>query len=95
MSTIQQELVIKARADVANAKQGLASLDQSVDGLASAQEGLKTASNDAAQGLAAEASAAQAAAQEKAVCGPRLCHSQPKRNEAGSSMTPVVTLNQP
>ena len=62
MSTIQQELVIKARADVANAKQGLASLDQSVDGLASAQEGLKTASNDAAQGLAAEASAAQAAA---------------------------------
>jgi hypothetical protein len=63
MSTIQQELVIKARADVANAKQGLASLDQSVDGLASAQEGLKTASNDAAQGLAAEASAATAAAQ--------------------------------
>jgi hypothetical protein len=62
MATIQQELVIKARADVANAKQGLASLDQSVDGLASAQEGLKTASNDAAQGLAAEASAAQAAA---------------------------------
>ena len=62
MSTIQQELVIKARADVANAKQGLASLDQSVDGLASAQEGLKTASNDAAQGLAAEASAATAAA---------------------------------
>ena len=63
MSTIQQELVIKARADVANAKQGLASLDQSVDGLASAQEGLKTASNDAAQGLAAEAAAATAAAQ--------------------------------
>lgn len=62
MSTIQQELVIKARADVANAKQGLASLDQSVDGLASAQEGLKTASADAAQGLAAEASAATAAA---------------------------------
>jgi hypothetical protein len=63
MATIQQELVIKARADVANAKQGLASLDQSVDGLASAQEGLKTASNDAAQGLAAEAAAATAAAQ--------------------------------
>ena len=63
MATIQQELVIKARADVANAKQGLASLDQSVDGLASAQEGLKTASNDAAQGLAAEAAAATSAAQ--------------------------------
>jgi len=66
MSTIQQELVIKARADVANAKQGLASLDQSVDGLASAQEGLKTASQGAAQGLAAEASAATSAAQATA-----------------------------
>lgn len=66
MSTIQQELVIKARADVANAKQGLASLDQSVDGLASAQEGLQTASNDAAQGLAAEAAAATSAAQATA-----------------------------
>jgi hypothetical protein len=66
MATIQQELVIKARADVANAKQGLASLDQSVDGLASAQEGLKTASNDAAQGLAAEAAAATSAAQATA-----------------------------
>ncbi len=32
MSTIQQELVIKARADVSDAKKGLASLDQSVDG---------------------------------------------------------------
>ena len=62
MSTIQQELVIKARADVSDAKKGLASLDQSVDGLASAQEGLKSASADAAQGLAAEASAATAAA---------------------------------
>ena len=62
MSTIQQELVIKARADVADAKKGLASLDQSVDGLASAQEGLKSASADAAQGLAAEASAAASAA---------------------------------
>lgn len=58
MSTIQQELVIKARADVGDAKQGLASLDQSVDGLASAQEGLKSASVVAAQGLAAEANAA-------------------------------------
>ena len=66
MSTIQQELVIKARADVANAKQGLASLDQSVTGLASAQEGLQTASNDAAQGLAAEAAAATSAAQATA-----------------------------
>lgn len=62
MSTIQQELVIKARADVADAKKGLASLDQSVDGLASAQEGLKSASADAVQGLDAEASAATAAA---------------------------------
>ena len=66
MSTIQQELVIKARADVANAKQGLASLDQSVDGLAAAQEGLKTASDGAAQGLAAEAAAATSAAQATA-----------------------------
>jgi len=66
MSTIQQELVIKARADVSDAKKGLASLDQSVDGLASAQEGLQTASADAAQGLAAEASAAKAAAQATA-----------------------------
>lgn len=66
MSTIQQELVIKARADVGEAKQGLASLDQSVNGLASAQEGLKTASGDAAQGLAAEAAAATSAAQATA-----------------------------
>lgn len=58
MSTIQQELVIKARADVANAKQGLASLDQSVDGLADAQKGLQTASEQAAKGLGAEAAAA-------------------------------------
>ena len=58
MSTIQQELIIKARADVANAKQGLASLDKSVDGLASAQEGLQTASEEAAKGLGAEAAAA-------------------------------------
>jgi hypothetical protein len=62
MSTIQQELVIKATADVGDAKQGLASLDQSVDGLASAQEGLKSASVGAAQGLAAEANAAASAA---------------------------------
>ena len=62
MSTIQQELVIKARADVSDAKKGLASLDQSVDGLASAQEGLKSASADAVQGLDAEASAAKATA---------------------------------
>ena len=67
MSTIQQELVIKARADVANAKQGLASLDQSVTGLASAQEGLQTASADAAQGLTAEAAAATSAAQATAL----------------------------
>lgn len=58
MSTIQQELIIKARADVANAKQGLASLDKSVDGLADAQEGLKTASEQAVKGLGAEAAAA-------------------------------------
>lgn len=62
MSTIQQELVIKARADVGEAKQGLASLDQSVTGLASAQEGLQTASKGAAQGLTAEATAAASAA---------------------------------
>jgi len=58
MSTIQQELIIQARADVTDARQGLASLDKSVDGLASAQEGLKTASEQAAKGLGAEAAAA-------------------------------------
>lgn len=62
MSTIQQELIIKASADVGEAQQGLASLDQSVTGLASAQEGLQTASKGAAQGLTAEATAAASAA---------------------------------
>lgn len=62
MSTIQQELVIKASSDVGEAQQGLASLDQSVTGLASAQEGLQTASKGAAQGLTAEATAAASAA---------------------------------